>query len=105
MQSSSTTTSIVISMAAADLVTIEDACYLVMGANIGTSVTNTIVSIAHLNKQEEYRRAFTGAVFHDMFNWLTVTMFLPLEVSSKFLIELAEAAVESLGITDDEEKR
>jgi len=105
MQSSSTTTSIVISMAASDLVTIEDACYLVMGANIGTSVTNTIVSIAHLNSPEEYRRAFTGAVFHDMFNWLTVGMFLPLEVTSGFLLELAKAAVESLGINEDEEKR
>ena len=105
MQSSSTTTSIVISMAAADLVSVENAAYLVMGANIGTSVTNTIVSIAHLNSQEEYRRAFTGSVFHDMFNWLTVGIFLPLEWSSGFLMELAGAAVDSLGISDDTEKR
>ena len=99
MQSSSTTTSIVISMAAADLVSVENAAYLVMGANIGTSVTNTIVSIAHLNSQEEYRRAFTGSVLHDMFNWL------PLEWSSGFPMELAGAAVDSLGISDDTEKR
>ena len=105
MQSSSTTTSIVISMAAADLVTIKNAAYLIMGANIGTSVTNTLVSIAHLNSAAEYRRAFTGAVFHDMFNWLTVGMFLPLEASSGFLVELATAAVDSLGISDDSEKR
>eukprot|EP01061_Rhynchopus_euleeides_P008490 TRINITY_DN175_c0_g1_i6.p1 TRINITY_DN175_c0_g1~~TRINITY_DN175_c0_g1_i6.p1 ORF type:complete len:1367 (+),score=667.99 TRINITY_DN175_c0_g1_i6:46-4101(+) len=105
MQSSSTTTSIVISMAAADLVSIKNAAYMIMGANIGTSVTNTIVSIAHLNSAAEYRRAFTGAVFHDMFNWLTVTMFLPLEASSGFLVELAGAAVDSLGISDDTEKR
>ena len=105
MQSSSTTTSVVISMAAADLVSVENAAYLVMGANIGTSVTNTIVSIAHLNSQEEYRRAFTGAVFHDMFNWLTVGIFLPLEWSSGFLMELAGAAVDSLGISEETEKR
>ncbi|KAJ9465798.1 hypothetical protein DIPPA_19218 [Diplonema papillatum] len=105
MQSSSTTTSIVISMAASDLVTVENASYLVMGANIGTSVTNTIVSIAHLNSPAEYRRAFTGSVFHDMFNWLTVGIFLPLEVASGFLKELAGAAVDSLNLNDDKREK
>ena len=104
MQSSSTTTSIVISMAASDLVTVKNAAYLVMGANIGTSVTNTIVSIAHLNSPEQYRRAFTAAVFHDMFNWLTVSMFLPLEASSGFLVELAGAAVDSMDLGDKQKK-
>ncbi|KAJ9465760.1 hypothetical protein DIPPA_19221 [Diplonema papillatum] len=105
MQSSSTTTSIVISMAASDLVTVKNASYLVMGANIGTSVTNTIVSIAHLNSPDEYRRAFTGSVFHDMFNWLTVGIFLPLEVASGFLRELAGAATESLNLGDDKREK
>ena len=104
MQSSSTTTSIVISMAASNLVTVKNAAYLVMGANIGTSVTNTIVSIAHLNSPEQYRRAFTSAVFHDMFNWLTVAMFLPLEASSGFLVELAGAAVDSMNLGDKQQK-
>ena len=104
MQSSSTTTSIVISMAASDLVTVKNAAYLVMGANIGTSVTNTIVSIAHLNSPEQYRRAFTAAVFHDMFNWLTVSMFLPLEASSGFLVELAGLAVDSMNLGDKQQK-
>ena len=104
MQSSSTTTSIVISMAASDLVSVKNAAYLVMGANIGTSVTNTIVSIAHLNSPEQYRRAFTAAVFHDMFNWLTVSMFLPLEASSGFLVELAGAAVDSMNLGDKQQK-
>ena len=79
MQSSSTTTSIVISMAASNLVSVKNAANLVMGANIGTSITNTLVSIAHLNSPEQYRRAFTAAVFHDMFNWLTVSVFLKLK--------------------------
>eukprot|EP01064_Diplonema_japonicum_P015369 TRINITY_DN230_c0_g1_i3.p1 TRINITY_DN230_c0_g1~~TRINITY_DN230_c0_g1_i3.p1 ORF type:complete len:1423 (+),score=511.71 TRINITY_DN230_c0_g1_i3:51-4319(+) len=105
MQSSSTTTSIVISMAAAELVSVEDAAYLVMGANIGTSVTNTIVSIAHLNSPAEYRRAFTGAVFHDMFNWLTVGMFLPLEAASGFLKELAGEAVDSMNLSTDKREK
>ncbi|KAJ9462196.1 hypothetical protein DIPPA_07814 [Diplonema papillatum] len=98
MQSSSTTTSIIISMAASGLVTAHDAAYLVMGANIGTSVTNTLVSFAHINNAEEYRRAFTAAVFHDMFNWLTVSIFLPLEVSSGFLLRISKAIVDGLAL-------
>jgi sodium-dependent phosphate cotransporter len=52
---------------------------VIMGANIGTSVTNTIVSMGHVGNAEEFRRAFAGATIHDMFNWLSVIVFLPLE--------------------------
>eukprot|EP01062_Namystynia_karyoxenos_P073158 TRINITY_DN6_c0_g1_i1.p1 TRINITY_DN6_c0_g1~~TRINITY_DN6_c0_g1_i1.p1 ORF type:complete len:1683 (+),score=564.52 TRINITY_DN6_c0_g1_i1:139-5187(+) len=104
MQSSSTTTSIVISMAAADLVTVKDAAFLVMGANIGTSVTNTIVSLAHINTPDEYRRAFAGATFHDMFNWVTVLVFCPLEIASDFLIEIAGAAVNDMGLSNTDKQ-
>lgn len=53
---------------------------IIMGANIGTSVTNTIVAMAQSGDREEFRRAFAGATVHDMFNWLSVTVLLPLEV-------------------------
>ena len=56
------------------------AVYIIMGANIGTTVTNTIVSLAQAGNRNEFRRAFGGAVVHDMFNWLAVAVFLPLEV-------------------------
>ncbi|KAJ9473211.1 hypothetical protein DIPPA_23782 [Diplonema papillatum] len=105
MQSSSTTTSIVISMTSSGLVTTESAAYLVMGANIGTSVTNTIVAMAHLNSPEECRRAFAGAVFHDVFNWLTVLIFFPLEVTSGFLMRLSKAAVDSLELSDNKRNK
>ena len=51
-----------------------------MGANIGTSVTNTIVSLGQVGDRTEFRRAFAGATVHDMFNWLSVLFILPLEV-------------------------
>ena len=51
-----------------------------MGVNIGTSLTNTIVSLAQSTDREEFRRAFAGATVHDMFNWLTVIILLPLEM-------------------------
>ena len=50
-----------------------------MGANIGTSVTNTIVSLAQSGDRNQFRRAFAGATVHDMFNWLSVLILLPLE--------------------------
>jgi sodium-dependent phosphate cotransporter len=50
-----------------------------MGANIGTSVTNTVVALTHMSNRDDFERAFAGAVLHDMFNLLTVTVLLILE--------------------------
>lgn len=79
MQSSSTTTSIVVGMVAAGTLTIGQAVPMVMGANIGTTVTNTIVSLGHMRLRKEFELAFTGAVVHDFFNLCAVIIFLPLE--------------------------
>ena len=51
-----------------------------MGVNIGTSLTNTIVSLAQSSDRQEFRRAFAAATIHDMFNWLTVIVLLPIEM-------------------------
>lgn len=56
-----------------------------MGANIGTSVTNTIVSLMQASEREEFRRAFAAATVHDMFNWLTVMVLLPVEAATGYL--------------------
>lgn len=60
-----------------------------MGANIGTSVTNTIVSMGQIANKDDFRRAFAGATVHDMFNWLTVIILLPIEVvTGKFYVKV-----------------
>lgn len=59
---------------------VKTAIPIVMGANIGTSVTNTIVSMGQIANKDDFRRAFAGATVHDMFNWLTVIILLPIEV-------------------------
>ena len=51
-----------------------------MGANIGTTVTNTIVSLAQAGEKDEFRRAFGGATVHDVFNWLTVFILVIVEL-------------------------
>lgn len=58
---------------------------IVMGANIGTSVTNTIVALGQIKDKNDFRRAFAGATVHDMFNWMSVIVLLPLEVVSGLL--------------------
>jgi sodium-dependent phosphate cotransporter len=77
MQSSSTTTSIVV---AAGTLSIEQAVPMVMGANIGTTVTNTIVSLGHMRLRREFELAFSGAIVHDFFNLCAVMVFFPLEL-------------------------
>lgn len=79
LQSSSTTTSIVVSMVSSGILQVWPAIFMVMGANIGTSVTNTIVSMGHAVDRNEFRRAFAGATVHDMFNWLSVFCLFPIE--------------------------
>ena len=69
-----------------------------MGANIGTSVTNTIVSLAHTGNRNEFRRAFGGATIHDMFNWLSVIVLLPMEVATSYLYRLTRLIVDSFNI-------
>jgi sodium-dependent phosphate cotransporter len=80
IQSSSTSTSIVVGLAGAGILSIENAVPVIMGANIGTSVTNTIVSLAHLSHKEEFRKAFAGSTVHDFFNICSAIVLLPLEV-------------------------
>lgn len=80
LQSSSTTTSIIVSMVGADIVTTNQAIPLIMGANIGTSVTNTIVSHGHIHNIEEFQKAFSGATIHDIFNLMCVAILLPFEI-------------------------
>jgi sodium-dependent phosphate cotransporter len=104
VQSSSTSTSIIITMTAAGLMEIKNAVPMIMGANIGTSVTNTIVSIGQMGDKNEYRRAFAGATVHDCFNLLTVAVLLPIEAATGMLQHMAGGLVDAFGITDDQEK-
>ena len=79
VQSSSFTTSMTIGFVAGGQVSLAAAIPIIMGANIGTSVTNILVSLAHIRQRREFRRSFAGAIVHDFFNVLSVLLFLPLE--------------------------
>lgn len=90
IQSSSTVTSIIVGMVAGGL-PIGIAIPLVMGANIGTSLTSTIVSLGHVRDGKEFHRAFSAATVHDAFNIVAVAILLPLELLFSPLQRTAEA--------------
>ena len=92
-QSSSVTTSMVVALVAApeNPLPLANAVPMIMGANIGTTVTSTIVSLGHIRRREEFRRAFPVAVCHDFFNYLAVLVLLPLELMTGYLQRSAVA--------------
>ncbi len=94
VQSSSVTTSTIVGLVATGGLTVEAAVPMIMGANIGTTVTTTIVALAHLRQSEEFRRAFTAATMHDFFNVITVAVLLPIELATGFLSTSAKHIAE-----------
>lgn len=84
IQSSSTVTSIIVGLVAGGL-PVSIAIPMIMGANIGTTITNTIVSAGHMRCSTEFKRAFSAATVHDFFNLIAVVIFLPLEIFTGFL--------------------
>ncbi|MFH1844640.1 MAG: Na/Pi symporter [bacterium] len=85
IQSSSSTTSIVVGLVAADALTVTNAIPIIMGANMGTTVTNTVVAMTSMNRRAEFQRAFAGATMHDFFNLMTIIVIFPLEQSTHYL--------------------
>ncbi|MFH1644800.1 MAG: Na/Pi symporter [Candidatus Omnitrophota bacterium] len=85
IQSSSTTTSMVVAFVASGTITITGAIPIIMGANIGTTVTNTLVALGHITRKEEFKRAMSGSTLHDFFNILTVIILFPIEMKTHYL--------------------
>ncbi|GAL13001.1 sodium-dependent phosphate transporter [Vibrio astriarenae] len=100
IQSSSTVTSIIVGLVAGGL-PVETAIPMVMGANIGTTVTNTLVSLGHVRCKEEFKRAFASATIHDFFNLLAVAIFLPLEMMFGILDKISHWLVSPFLATGD----
>jgi len=99
VQSSSVSTALIVGLVAAPAnpLPLMNAVPMIMGANIGTTVTNTIVSMAHIGRDDEFERAFAVATCHDFFNFIAVGILLPLELLTRVLSRSAAALAESLG--------
>ncbi len=89
VQSSSASTSVIVGLVASQALGVEQAVPMIMGANIGTTVTNTLVSLGHLRATNEFKRAFAAATVHDFFNVMAVAILLPLELATGIITRIA----------------
>lgn len=89
VQSSSVTTATIVGLVGAGVLPVETAVPMVMGANIGTTVTNTLASLGHVRQSAYFQRAFAAATVHDYFNLLSVAILLPLEVAFGLISRIA----------------
>jgi len=97
VQSSSTFTSIIVAAIGAGM-DVHIAVPMLMGANIGTSVTNTLVAMTQIGNREEFERAFAAATVHDMFNWSTVILLFTIEclMGTHFLERMTDSMANGL---------
>jgi solute carrier family 34 (sodium-dependent phosphate cotransporter) len=96
VQSSSASTSVIVGLVASGALGVDAAVPMIMGANIGTTVTNTLVSLGSIRQSDEFRRAFAAATVHDFFNVIAVAILLPVELLTGWLSGSAEWISEQL---------
>jgi len=96
VQSSSTSTSIIVGLVSAGA-PVKTAIPMIMGANIGTSVTNIIVALTQASDREQFRKAFACANVHDMFNWLSAFILLIIECLTGYLETVTGKMVQHIG--------
>lgn len=80
VQSSSTTTAITVTAVGTGALYLHDAVPIIMGSNVGTTVTSTLVALGFVGDREEFRRALAGSTIHDFFNLLALVIFFPIEL-------------------------
>lgn len=90
VQSSSVSTATIVGMVGAGTLPVSLAVPMIMGANIGTTVTNTLASLGSIRRVNEFQRAFAAATVHDFFNLLAVAILLPIELATGVLSSSAE---------------
>jgi sodium-dependent phosphate cotransporter len=96
VQSSSASTSVIVGLVASGALGIDQAVPMIMGANLGTTVTNTLVSLGHVRQSNEFRRALAADTVHDFFNLMSVAVLLPIELLTGRLSWLAHSTADFL---------
>jgi sodium-dependent phosphate cotransporter len=91
VQSSSTVTSLVVGFVGGGMLPLPFGIPIIMGANIGTSITNTLVALTFVTRKEDFRRAFSGATVHDFFNVSSVAVLFPIELKFHLIEKMAVA--------------
>lgn len=79
-QSSGAVTSVLVTIVGSGVLNVRQSIPIIMGANLGTSVTNTVVSLIVYRKKSNFEIAMTAGIVHDMYNMMSVVFMLPLEL-------------------------
>ncbi len=82
VQSSSVSTATIVGLVGAGTLDVSLAVPMIMGANIGTTVTNTLASLGSIRRKDEFQRGLTAATMHDFFNLIAVAIMLPIEITT-----------------------
>jgi sodium-dependent phosphate cotransporter len=80
IQSSTTTTAIAVTAVGSGALSIHGAIPIILGANVGTTVTTTLVALTFIRNRSEFRRALAASSIHDFYNWLALLIFFPIEL-------------------------
>lgn len=96
VQSSSVVTATIVGLVGAGTLGVDAAVPMVMGANIGTTVTSTLAALGNVRQSEDFRRGFAAATVHDSFNLFAVVILFPLEYFTGVLSSAAGALTELL---------
>lgn len=89
IQSSSATIAIVVATVGAGVISVEQSVFILMGANIGTTITNTIVGLALSHQPDEFRRMAPSILVDDVYKILNVTLFFVIENATGLLHKLS----------------
>jgi sodium-dependent phosphate cotransporter len=96
IQSSTTTTAIAVTAVGAGALPIHGAIPIILGANLGTTVTPTLVALTFVGSRTEFRRALGASTIHDFYNWLALLIFFPIELIWHPLERLSRALTNAL---------
>ncbi|CAG5085636.1 Oidioi.mRNA.OKI2018_I69.PAR.g10950.t1.cds [Oikopleura dioica] len=79
-QSSSTATSIFITLVGSGLFTVKVGIYCIYGANVGTSITSTLVAFGNVATPREFKAGMACAAIPAVYDYLIVLVLFPLEI-------------------------
>src|SRR5215471_1926697 len=96
IQSSTTTTAIAVTAVGAGALPIRGAIPIILGANVGTTVTTTLVALTFIGSRTEFRRALGASTIHDFYNWLALLIFFPIELIWHPLQRISGALTDAL---------
>lgn len=100
IQSSTTTTAITVAAVGSGALDVTQAIPIILGANVGTTVTCTFVALGFAGNATEFRRALASSTIHDFYNLLALLIFFPLEVLFHPLERMSGVLTDSLyGVT------